>query len=124
MRIQSLKAASFFVDHGVLVVTHPDYVTSETVLRLYPLAIPKAEGGPQNADQVADMLAGRLEPDTWSNNGGYGIVLRVNDGWLLVAQTLPMHQRVEEALDRIGAGDILPLPTHGQPDVGKPACGG
>lgn len=111
-QIQERKAVGFAVSHGMLLVTDPEAVASHTLRRLYPLRLPKMDDVPQHAYQVADMLAERLESDTWGTNGGYGVVEPVNDEWLLVVQTLPMHRRVEEALAKFARGEILPLPAH------------
>lgn len=109
-QIDERQAVGFVVSHGMLVVTDPNDATSHTLRRLYPLRLPKLDDVPQRADQVADMLTERLEPDTWDDNGGYGIVQPVGDEWLLVVQTLPMHRRVEEALAKLHRGEMLPRP--------------
>ncbi|HZL90055.1 MAG TPA: hypothetical protein VFB96_16930, partial [Pirellulaceae bacterium] len=111
MRIEARNAAGIIVNHGILLVTHPDYDASRTTLRLYPLSLPKRDDLPRHAEQVAVMLVDRLDRDAWSDNGGYGIVMPVTDEWLLVAQTLPMHRRVEEALAKLQAGEMLPIPA-------------
>jgi hypothetical protein len=108
--IEARELAGFMVANGMLMVIDPDYAASHRLIRLYPLRLPKQDDVPQLADQVADMLVERFEPDAWSDNGGYGIISTVNDEWLLVVQTLPMHRRVEEALAKLHRGDIPPLP--------------
>jgi hypothetical protein len=108
--IEARELAGFMVANGMLMVIDPDYAASHRLIRLYPLRLPKQDDVPQLADQVADMLVERFEHDAWSDNGGYGIISTVNDEWLLVVQTLPMHRRVEEALAKLHRGDIPPLP--------------
>ena len=112
--IERNRAAGFTVSHGMLLATDPDYVSSQTLRRLYPVRLPKLNDVPQHAYQVADMLEERLEPDTWDTSGGYGIIEPVGDQWLLVVQTLPMHRKVEEALAKLSRGEIPPLPMPQQ----------
>jgi hypothetical protein len=108
--IASEAKGSLCVTRGVVLVTSPDEADTQTLGRLYPLRLPKRDDVPQRADQVADMLAERLEPDAWRTNGGYGAIEPVGDEWLLVVQTLPMHRRVEETLKKLEHGKIPPLP--------------
>jgi hypothetical protein len=96
------------VGRGVVLITSPDEAETQMLRRLYPLRIPRADDIPHQADNVADYVVSRLQPDAWSDNGGYGIVEPVGDEWLLVVQTLPMHRRVEEALAKLRAGEQLP----------------
>ena len=109
-QLEERKTVGFVVSHGMLVVTDPSDAASHTLRRLYPLRLPKLDDVPQRAYQVADMFTERLEPDTWDDNGGYGAIEAVNDEWLLVVQTLPMHRRVEEALAKLSRGEVLPRP--------------
>jgi hypothetical protein len=98
------------VARGVVLITSPQEAESQMLRRLYPLGIPRADDIPHHAHDVTDYLVGRLQPDTWGDNGGYGTIEAVNDEWLLVVQTLPMHRRVEEALAKLRAGEMLPMP--------------
>lgn len=109
-KLAESKEGGIVVSHGVLLVTDEVSAASHGLLRLYPTDRVQVDGIAMTAAQIADMLAEQLEPDTWRTNGGYGAIEPVNDDWLLVVQTLPMHRKVEDALAKLSRGETLRLP--------------
>jgi hypothetical protein len=92
------------------VITNAETAESQYQARLYPVG-PRWPGDNKlRGQEVARLLAGRIEPDSWEDVGGPGYAMPINGQWLLVVQSLDVHRQIDEAIARLLAGKTLPEP--------------
>lgn len=87
--------------HEVLVVTTPIAAEQWMERRIYDVRDLARRDAPQDADQkqdpVSDIIATTVAPNTWSSQGGKGVV-KIVDGALVILQTAEQHQQIEDLL--------------------------
>jgi hypothetical protein len=101
----------FVTWNGVLLVTDADSAESNLRARVYPVGSRWPRNRHLTGIDVTRLLSRSIDPDGWEDRGGPGFAGLINDDWLLVVQTLPIHQRIEEALEKLRRGEVLPLPA-------------
>ena len=100
--------SAYAISNGVLFIMRRNSPQPRLLGRLYPVAGLVANEKRLKFDEIADLLAESIDPDTWDVKGGPGTFGEINEDWMLVVQTLEMHRCVEEALARLRAGEPLP----------------
>jgi hypothetical protein len=102
------KRAGFIAWNGLLVITNAETAESQYQARLYPVG-PRWPGDQKlRGQEVARLLAGRIELDSWEDVGGPAYAIPVNVEWLLVVQSLDVHRQIDELIAQLRAGQPLP----------------
>jgi len=98
---------TWLIDDEVLVVTTLDDADSRLLTRLYPvgdLLQPPANDplSTPTADDLVEVLAATIHPDSWADVGGPGSIKVVRET-LVVMQTYSTHERVARLLKELRA---------------------
>ena len=108
--------------NGVLFVTDEEAAEGALRARLYPVGPRWPAEKKFSGKELARVLRDRVDPDSWWDKaGGPGHSMPLNGEWLLVAQTLDVHRQIEEAIEKLKAGEELPMRPDDAPAAGRQA---
>jgi len=86
-----------------IVVTTRNSANSQGPLvgRVYPISPLMFGDGPVDEEGLAQIITSTIRPDSWTDGGGAGVI-EVLPGGLAVANSLDVHQQIEQLLDCLG----------------------
>ena len=106
------RECGFVTGNGVLLLTDAETAESKLRARMYRVGSLRSGNKPLPAIDVARLLKSRIDSEGWDDLGGPGFANMINDDWLLVVQTLPIHRQIEETLQELRQGETLPTPME------------
>jgi cytochrome c553 len=94
------------VQNGVITVASRECLPRKLETRVYEVSGPFGV-----ADELAAVIQGTIEPDTWLDYGGQGTINAYLGKKLSVRQTLLIHQRIQEFLQSIKIDIPMDIPA-------------
>jgi len=92
-----LQLAYRIADAGQLVITTPEALIERLEVEFY--SVEKLLGKDQTAETLIERIKSELEPRSWDDAGGPGLIEFEPSGYLIVLQTQPRQIELEELLD-------------------------
>lgn len=84
-------------DAGQLVITTPEALGERLEVEFYP--VEKLLGKDETAETLIERIKSELDPRSWDDAGGPGLIEYDPSGYLIVLQTQPRQIELEELLD-------------------------
>lgn len=115
---------TFVLAGDSVVVTTAD--EEESPLHMFTVAYPvndliAARGqNPSDVDSLVEVITTTIALENWVDVGGPGIIADEIAGWLLISQSLPVHQQIEQLLTDLRRDLLL---AEQQPTLGSTVTG-
>ena len=110
---------TYVVRDDVIQITTPEDGESVLVNRLYDVHDLAADSGARTFTDLIDLITTTIEPDSWDEVGGPGVIVSLGQRWLVVTQTQQIHEQIEPLLIQLrqflradGPGEVLISPPQ------------
>jgi hypothetical protein len=97
----------------VILITTPEEEESKTVVKVYPIGdlVDREDDLDVNArrgrcDALVDMVLERVDPDSWEDVGGMGMIKMPLHSVLVVAQREEIHDQLAALLAKVRSGEV------------------